>query len=118
MRATKIFRVENKDSPFVLCGFAGCCYDAANVRLWMEGKIMQPSVSNVHAIAIDRSRHVWVTEEKLVWVRVPNKWAIGSGADFALAAMACNRSAKGAIEVANKFDQYTGRGILMLRFKP
>lgn len=117
IRAEKIHRVENKDSPFVLCGFAGCCYDAANIRLWIEGKLEKPSVSSTHCIAIDKRRQVWVTEEKLVWVRVPSKWAIGSGADYALAAMECGRSARGAITIASKFDQHTGRGILTLNFR-
>lgn len=34
--------------------------------------------------------------------------AEGSGTDFALAAMACGQSARGAIDVASRFDLFTG----------
>lgn len=39
---------------------------------------------------------------------VRDKMAIGSGRDYALAAMYCGKTAKGSIHVASQFDVYTG----------
>ena len=41
----------------------------------------------------------------------PQKFAMGSGRDFALAAMHCGRSAAEAVEVAALFDPGTGFGV-------
>lgn len=40
-----------------------------------------------------------------------SKFAVGSGAAYALAAMHCGLDAEGAIEVASKFDPGTGLGV-------
>ena len=42
--------------------------------------------------------------------------AIGSGRDYALAAMHLGKNAKEAIEVASKFDPHTGNGVDTLSF--
>lgn len=44
--------------------------------------------------------------------------AIGSGRDFALAAMYCGKSAVEAVEIACKFDVYCGNGVDALSAKP
>ena len=41
--------------------------------------------------------------------------AIGSGADFAMGALACGRSASQAVEIASRFDTATGMGIDVLQ---
>lgn len=41
----------------------------------------------------------------------PQKFAMGSGRDFALAAMHCGKSAAEAVEVASMFDPGTGFGV-------
>lgn len=41
----------------------------------------------------------------------PQKFAMGSGRDFALAAMHCGKSAADAVEVASMFDPGTGFGV-------
>lgn len=37
--------------------------------------------------------------------------ALGSGRDYAIAAMACGKSAREAIEIAARFDENTGNGL-------
>lgn len=41
--------------------------------------------------------------------------AIGSGAGFALGAMAAGKSAAGAIRIAGRFDEFTGNGVTCLQ---
>jgi ATP-dependent protease HslVU (ClpYQ) peptidase subunit len=43
------------------------------------------------------------------------QFAIGSGRDFALAAMACGKTASEAVEVASMFDSNCGNGVDTLR---
>lgn len=45
------------------------------------------------------------------------KWAIGSGADYALGAMYAGRSAKEAVEIASQLDTGTGLGVDVVTFK-
>jgi hypothetical protein len=45
------------------------------------------------------------------WTSAGERCAWGSGADFALAAVHCGRSAMEAIEVAGHFDHHTGDGV-------
>lgn len=45
------------------------------------------------------------------WTWAGNSWAWGSGADFALAAMACGKNAMEAVDVAAKLDPATGDGV-------
>lgn len=43
-------------------------------------------------------------------------FAHGSGRDYAMAAMACGKSAKDAVEIAGRFDNGCGMGIDVVRF--
>lgn len=45
------------------------------------------------------------------WTTSGAKFAWGSGADFALAAMACGKNAMEAVEIAAQFDTCTGGGV-------
>lgn len=44
------------------------------------------------------------------------KWAIGSGADYALGAMYAGKSAKEAVEIASQLDTGTGLGVDVVTF--
>ena len=48
----------------------------------------------------------------------PQQFAIGSGRDFALAAMRCGRDAVGAVDIACIFDTGCGNGVDVLSFDP
>lgn len=45
------------------------------------------------------------------WTTAGPRWSFGSGADFALAAMACDRNSMEAVEIAARFDTCTGGGV-------
>jgi len=56
---------------------------------------------------------VFVVEGKTVTLCPvpPGPTATGSGKDYALAAMACGKDARGAVEIASRFDVFTGLGV-------
>lgn len=55
--------------------------------------------------------HAWFLTES-VWTKITRPYhAIGSGRDFALAAMRLGKSAREAVEIAAEFDIYTGGNI-------
>lgn len=54
----------------------------------------------------------WLTWPYLRGIKLTEKKvAYGSGSDFALGAMAAGATAKQAVEIACRFDPYTGQGI-------
>ena len=46
----------------------------------------------------------------------PQRIALGCGADYALGAMACGKSAKAAVKIASRFDAYCGCGVDVVTF--
>jgi ATP-dependent protease HslVU (ClpYQ) peptidase subunit len=44
-------------------------------------------------------------------------WAFGSGRDFAIAAMACGKSAREAVEIACQFDTGCGLGVDVMQIE-
>jgi hypothetical protein len=46
----------------------------------------------------------------------PQKYAIGTGKAYALAAMYCGRDSEDAVKVASEFDPHTGLGVDSVRF--
>jgi hypothetical protein len=51
----------------------------------------------------------WIIQAGLVrWPLPAEKWAIGSGRDFAVAAMSVGKSAAEAVAIACQFDCYSG----------
>lgn len=61
---------------------------------------------------------VWLTDPFLRQVVVLDEYiAIGSGAQFALGAMAAGASSKRAVEIACRFDPLTGKGVNVIRVK-
>lgn len=93
------------------------------VRLWIERGMPEdgkPSVSQEFtAILICPDGAVRTLEDKLVQMPVFDRFhAIGSGRDYAIAAMHLGKDAVGAIEVAAVFDIYTGGEIIALSLAP
>jgi len=72
----------------------------------------KPELSNVEMLLVRPDGTVWVAEEDLVLVRVERAYhAIGTGADYALAAMALGCDAARALRTAAIFDVYTGESL-------
>jgi hypothetical protein len=65
-------------------------------------------------LEIDLDGSCWCHGRDARWKVEQPFFAIGSGRDFALAAMALGRSAAEAVEVAARFDTGTGNGVDVL----
>lgn len=67
---------------------------------------------NNNFMVVERStKKMWVSATSWFIPREDHVYAIGSGRDFAIAAMHCGRNARGAVEVAALFDLYTNDDI-------
>lgn len=75
-----------------------------------------PVFTDIHILAVDDGGQVWAAAEDLLWERKGvTKWASGSGADYALGAMAAGASAREAVAIATKLDVNTGLGVDWVR---
>lgn len=98
----------------------GCVGGASDALLFMDwvgaGRTPEskPELEdNFCAIVLEGNGDAWVFGSQLVAIPIdPNKpWAIGSGGDFAMGAMAMGADAEQAVEIASKYDIYTGLGV-------
>lgn len=118
-RVTKIFRV-----PEGLVGFAGDGDYALEFLEWFNnGRVVADYPKSladgaVGAIFIDQDKRCWG------YTKVPYPQlcedafdALGSGRDYALAAMYLGKTAKEAVEVAIALDNGCGKGIDVLEIK-
>lgn len=111
---TKIFRLRDGR----LFGATGEHQDALLVRDWLNGNEGRPS--NVGegfvALVVTLGGGVFRLENKLVLAPVEEGFcAIGSGSDYATAAMALGKGARVAVAIAGRFDPYTGTATDVLR---
>jgi hypothetical protein len=90
----------------------------ASVRFWeslLDGKGCGDLGDGCHGILVDRETKQAYTVEGpfgvLLAVGKGETAACGTGADFALMAMHLGKSAKQAVELAMKYDIYTGFGV-------
>lgn len=76
-----------------------------------------PCIDDAQFMMVDAQRRVWIAQNNMDWHRIDvRRWAMGSGADYALGAMACGASAQEAVKVASGLDTGTGMGIDCVRF--
>ena len=119
-RTKKVFRVRRRETGEVVlfgcAGDTGCCQAYAR---WARGEGERPpTLRNLLIMAIDEKGRIWCAQEDLNWYRIGAKfWALGSGANYALAAMACNRGAVAAVKIAQRFDVNCGFGVDSVRFR-
>lgn len=92
-----------------LYGACGQLQDAVAVKEWLEKGGEKPKVTdNFHAIIVDQSM-CYSMEDKLVLLpRDRPMFAVGSGRDFAMAAMLLGKTAAEAILIAHQLDTDTG----------
>ncbi len=100
--------------------FAGAgtmsAYEA--VRMWLDNSGIGARPDNLKdftGLLIDHESRIWLMDEtaKRYEIFAPF-FAIGSGRDFAIAAMALGKSAAQAVELASRFDIWTGGPITEL----
>lgn len=114
----KLFRAKHRvDGARLLYGCCGDAFDGVQFRRWVEGGDkpvgIKPSFSSV---AIDDKGRVWYCGDSLVWLPISLRhWAIGSGCDYAMGAMAAGASAAKAVRIASGLDTNSGVGVDTLR---
>lgn len=111
--APKVFRLENGG----LFGACGEAQDSVAVREWLEGGEKPKVGDGFHAILI-KNGDLYVIENKLVLMKPTRRFfAVGSGRDFAMAAMLLGKTAKEAIAIAAQLDVDTGEKIDVLKLQ-
>lgn len=113
-RVEKAWKLENGTL------FASCGSPEQNVivRAWLNGETPKPTfpMDDFTGIQIAADKSIWIYEKLLAPWRIfdPNH-AIGSGRDFALAAMALGKTALEAVELAAQFDAWTAAPFTVLK---
>mgnify|MGYP006911485525 FL=1 len=89
------------------------------VWLWMTGRrVEQPQVSDFRIMAVDESGFVFCGSKPGYWAEVGRRpWAIGSGTDYALGAMAAGKTSAEAVKIASVLDVSTGCEVDELFFR-
>lgn len=94
----------------LLVGCSGISEECNAIWLWMTGKREeQPQTTDIRIMAVDESGFVFVGSKPGYWSEVGRRpWAIGSGCDYALGAMATGANARRAVQIASTLDTGTG----------
>lgn len=117
VRAKKVWRVRGTDGLLRLVGAAGESSDCVAFVRWLQGG-EKPSATDMDALVIDHKNQAWFCTHKLVYCRILEPFfAIGCGADYALAAMACGKTAAQAVKIAARFDNRIGVGVDVVRLR-
>jgi ATP-dependent protease HslVU (ClpYQ) peptidase subunit len=114
----KIF-VAHHPKGKLLVGCSGVEEEANAVWQWMTGRTdVEPTVTDLRIMAVDEAGRVFVGSKPGRWSCVGRrKWAIGSGCDYALGAMAAGASARQAVRIAATLDTGTGPDVYTLTLK-
>lgn len=99
------------ESPRAILGFAGSASELAKLRYWLLD-IAQPPPELKDLELLCLCKHgIFHTMDLSIWLPVERKtFAIGSGGEFALAAMEAGKSPLEAVKIAAKLDIKTGMG--------
>ena len=109
LKSKKIFKL-NKNKKYKLVGFCGCVVNSKKMLSWFKGEIEEYPVgvdSVAMAITHKNKIHIYYDEPEYI-VHEYKTASIGSGSDFANAAMMAGASAKESVKVAIKMDIYSG----------
>lgn len=104
----------------LLIGFAGSLKDIDQALRVFEGKDDKPFKGRFQAIMIDGaggvSLYIGNTDSPIKF-KEKTQIAIGSGAPYATAALACGKDAVDAVKIASKFDLYTNDVVYCYKVK-
>lgn len=111
-KAVKIFLLSN-GSIFAGSGDYG---QVCAVREWLENADVNaphPKTDDFAGLLVTPAGEAFRLEETLTRLRVLEPFhAIGSGRDFAMAAMHCGRTAREAVQIASLYDVFTGGEVM------
>jgi ATP-dependent protease HslVU (ClpYQ) peptidase subunit len=116
---TKVFKVKCKKKKY-LVGFSGRLADGqAFLRFVERGFQDNPAIDTLTAMVIHEDGRVVTyddTNANPCDLGILKYWAAGSGADYALGAMAHGATATEAVLIASDLDVNTGRGVDKVSF--
>ena len=120
-RTRKVFWLRAPNGKQALVGFSGgSSYTNAYLN-WMNGGPAPVSGPDEKwsILLIEHPRLVWYRSDSANrWdLFGATKWAIGSGADYALGAMAAGKTAADAVRIASRLDVGCGLGVDVVRFR-
>lgn len=115
--STKIHTL--KHPRWVMFGTAGDGFLCAKFTEYLKGRIEQFDCTNenIGILCIDKDGQPWMLNKEFVPLEVDTPWAIGTGSDYALGAMAMGADAELAVEIAMMYDNLSGLGVDVLEFK-
>lgn len=121
-RCRKVYRVVAPNGRLALVGFSGNMAFVKAYLFWLDGG-EKPWFANAEfkwtVLMVDDRRNVYMRGDNAdYWdhFRGRKTWAVGSGADYALAAMEMGRSAPDAVRIASRLDHGSGGGVDVVRF--
>lgn len=113
-KVLKLFRLDD-GSIFAGSGDYG---QVCAVKAWLENADMKadkPTTDDFAGLIVTPTCEAFRLEEALIRIPVGEPFhAIGSGRDFAMAAMHCGRTAREAVEIAALYDVFTGGEVMAL----
>jgi ATP-dependent protease HslVU (ClpYQ) peptidase subunit len=112
----KIFKVENG-----WIGFAGTlCHFEVLLKHLKDNSVYIRDDVDIYAIFVNAKRQVFsieIYQNSVHYVRVSDVYAVGSGAMYALGAMAAGATAEQAIKIASKYDIGTNNRVKKVTIK-
>ena len=122
----KIFKLSDNKYNDILVGACGSSSDSQDFLHWISAgqKIedwpthLKEKDNTFSAMVIEKDKRISLYEASpYPSILEQPFWAIGSGRDFAIAAMHCGKSAYEAVEIAVIYDVYCGNGIDCLELR-
>ena len=113
MSVTKIFKV-SKNKRWKVVGASGNAFRVNPIIEYILGqtkKAPEQYDEPGDILLIDKENKLWIMNGRQVAVEAPVPFAIGSGADYALGAMAAGKTASEAVAIAATLDINTGDGV-------
>lgn len=113
---TKVFSAMSPRGERWLYACAGNTAECQEFTRRVKAGQEMRTFTDLGILAIGPRGEVWICSQDLVWCRqMVKQWAIGSGADFALGAMAAGASAVKAVQIASRLNVNTGLGVDALK---
>lgn len=120
---TKIFKFPAHPNTFGECafigGFAGTASSLVAVAEFfsLPETTKPPKIKDLRGLILTEKGDIFAFDDYGMWLRMDQPYAaIGSGAAFALGAMANGATPKEAVRIAMKHDAFTGMGVKSLRW--
>lgn len=101
-------------------GFSGSADKWGEIVVWFQDPEASPPPkckNSIEFLMLTDKKKIYHSTNLKNWMELPDKFfAVGSGMQYALAAMSLGKTPKEAVEVASKHDVSTGMGVLEYTF--